>query len=139
MAVVPPAIQVVYLALILQVEPKCLALADVAVLAYPSLLMGLLGNEAGRALQGWGQEEALFTTLRSDDLLLMLRPPAALFAAAAAALCAVRAGGVGSSWPSRTMDCSVTALYWIWMAVLFFFGATAAVLLGPMSNKLDDG
>lgn len=131
-AVVPAAIQTVYLHLIYQ-APQCLALADVAILVYPCIAVGLLANEAKRALQGWGDQKDNLSTVFSDDLLVTTRPLAAVLAALASVVAAARARSLGPSWPSFTTDCGTTVAHWVLISMLFAAGAVASALLGRVA------
>lgn len=132
LAVVPAAVQFAYLLQSFQ-DPQCLALSDVALIVYPSMLIGLLANEVKRGLRGWGDSKGELSTIFSDDFLMTIRPGTALFAAVASACAAARARSLGPSWPSPTTNCGKTVPHWVVISMLFAAGAVASALLGPVA------
>lgn len=133
LAVAPPLIQLVYLALICFEQPKCLVWADVPLVVYPSLFLTLLANEAGRALRSWFPNTAGFSAVWSDNLIMTLRPFAGTLAALATALCYARARAVSPLWPPGTDYCGGTSWYWGVCSVLFGLSAVATAAMGPVA------
>lgn len=131
LTVVPPTLQAIYFFLIYKIPAPCLAIADVAVIIYPAMSLGLLANEAKRGLQGW--RERSFTTLFSDSLLVTLRPLAVLSAVLGAVAAAARAKSISANqWPDLLTDCSEATLPWVQISVLLTIGSLAAACLGPL-------
>lgn len=140
LAVVPATIQMLYLLMICQAQ-QCLALADIAIIIYPSLFLELMASEVKRALHGWSKEgQKRYSTLFSDHLLLALRPFGVAASSLAAAACMARFSSVGTSWPSEIVDCSETQSYWAWaiMSLALFIGALAAGFIGPVAAPRAD-
>lgn len=140
LALVPATIQMLYLLMIFQAQ-QCLALADIAIIIYPSLFLELMASEVKRALHGWSKERPRrYSTLFSDHLLLALRPFGVATSSLAAAACMARFSSVGTSWPSDSVDCSEKQSYWAWavMSLALFIGALAAGFIGPVAAPRED-
>lgn len=136
LVLVPALVQLCYLWLICQAQGSCLTVADVGVIIYPNILLGLMANEVKRSLAAWSDEtRALFSTSCSDALLLAMQPFGVVLAVLGSATAAARARGIGPLWPTTSTDCSSSLAPWTLISVLLAAGAVAAAFTGPVAKR----